>query len=84
MNLKVLEGVLLVSYFPSQESSFSISLTNFMLLTHDGLRNIGGTLELSIKYLKEGQDRRFDPSLRKQSIKSLLAHRLLNPLLKIS
>ena len=40
-------------------------------------------LELSIKSLKEGSNRGFDPSLRKLFIKSFLARCMLEPILKI-
>ena len=39
-------------------------------------------IELSVKSLKEGWNRRFDHSLRKLSIKSSLAHCVLKPILK--
>ena len=41
------------------------------------------TLELLIKFLKEGQKRGLDPSLRKDSIKSSLAHHTMEPILKV-
>ena len=40
-------------------------------------------LELPIISLKEGQNRVFDPSMRKLSIKSPLACSLLEPILKV-
>ena len=41
------------------------------------------TLNSSIKSLKEGQNRGFGPFLRKFSIKSRLARRVLEPILKV-
>ena len=43
----------------------------------------GSTAEFVIKSLKEGQNHGFDPSLRKLSIKSLLARRVLELLFKV-
>ena len=40
--------------------------------------------EFSVKSLKERRDRRIDPSMRKLSIKSSLAHRTSEPILKSS
>ena len=40
-------------------------------------------LELSLKSLKEVEDRGFDPSWRDLSIKSLLARHVLEPILKV-
>ena len=42
-----------------------------------------GTIELSVKTLKEGRNHGFDPSLRKLSMTSLLACRVLKPILKV-
>ena len=47
------------------------------------LLTIVGIFELSIKSLKEGQDHGFDPFLRNLSIKSLLVHSRLEPILKV-
>ena len=47
------------------------------------LLTIVGLLELSIKSLKGGQNHGSDPSLRNLSIKSLLVHSTLEPILKV-
>ena len=41
------------------------------------------TIELSVKSLKKGPNRGFDPSLRKVSIKSSLAHHVLELIVKV-
>lgn len=40
-------------------------------------------IELSIKTLKEGQNHRIDHSLRELYVKTSLAHRVLEPILKL-
>ena len=40
-------------------------------------------IELSVKFLKEGFNRGFDPSLRKLSIKSLLARNVSESVLRV-
>ena len=41
------------------------------------------TLGLSVKSLEEGRKQWIDPSLKKYSIKSLLARHVLKPILKL-
>ena len=66
-------GKLIEAYRPSTK----IVHMNRILLT------IVGLLELSIKSLKGGQNHGSDPSLRNLSIKSLLVHSTLEPILKV-
>ena len=47
------------------------------------LINFWDMLGLSVKSLKEGPNRVFDPTLRKLSTKSLLAHCVLESILKV-
>ena len=46
-------------------------------------RNYRCLIELCIKSLEEGQNRGFDHSLREILIKGLLAHHVLEPILKV-